>query len=119
VGAEKNLLDYVVSKAESARWQRTEAGLVRIIIARDGWAERAARIFKNTPRSFTADLDQFGSFVWEAIDGGKTVEAIGALLRARFGAEVEPVYERLGLFLCILQNNKLIRLAENKAGVIY
>jgi hypothetical protein len=114
MGAGKNLLDFIVVKENGPQWLKTEAGLARIVIPRNGFMDRAARVFKDTPRVFTADLDEFGSFVCETIDGEKTVFEIGVLLKGRFGPDVEPVYERLESFLRILKNNKLIRFASNR-----
>jgi hypothetical protein len=106
----KNLLDFVVVREDRPEWRTTEAGLTQIIIPRDGLMDRFVRLLRrSTPRSFTVDLDEFGSFVWEAIDDRRTVFEIGILLKERFGAKVEPVYERLALFLRILKNNRLIR----------
>jgi hypothetical protein len=60
--------------------------------------------------NFRDTLDGFGSHVWSRIDGSATVREIGASLRESFGDDVEPVYERLGLFCRQLAANKFIRL---------
>jgi hypothetical protein len=112
MNAKKNLLDFIVVKENGPQWLKTEAGRARVVIPRNSFIDRAVRVFKNTPRAFTADLDEFGSFVCEAIDGKKTVFEIGALLKGRFGSDIEPVYERLASFLCLLKNNKLIRFED-------
>lgn len=59
---------------------------------------------------FRVTLDRFGSHVWNRIDGSSTVREIGASLREAFGEDVEPVYQRLGLFCRQLTANKFIRL---------
>ena len=59
---------------------------------------------------FRVTLDAFGSHVWKRIDGSTTVREIGTSLRESFGEEVEPVYQRLGLFCRQLMANKFIRL---------
>ncbi len=60
---------------------------------------------------FRVTLDRFGSHVWTRIDGATTVRDIGASLRLSFGEEVEPVYQRLGLFCRQLAANSFIRLS--------
>ena len=55
-------------------------------------------------------LDAFGSHVWQRIDGSATVRDIGTSLREAFGEEVEPVFQRLGLFCKQLAANQFIRL---------
>ena len=58
--------------------------------------------------NYKITLDEFGTSVWKAINGRNTVGEIGDLLRNEFGEKIEPVYERLGLFIKILEKNKLI-----------
>jgi hypothetical protein len=55
-------------------------------------------------------LDRFGSSAWELIDGIRTVGAIAEELTARHGDEVQPVYERLGVFIHQLERRGFIRL---------
>ena len=59
---------------------------------------------------FRINLDEYGSWVWNQIDGRKTVMEIGEAMRNRFGQEAEPVYPRLGLFINHLARQKLISL---------
>jgi hypothetical protein len=60
--------------------------------------------------NFQVTLDDFGSHVWSRIDGSATVRDIGRSLREAFGEEVEPVYQRLGLFCRQLAANRFVEL---------
>ncbi|WP_048152198.1 PqqD family protein [Palaeococcus ferrophilus] len=55
------------------------------------------------------ELDEVGAYIWELCDGRRSVEEVGKALRARFGDEVEPLYERLVVFLLDLHRRNLIR----------
>jgi hypothetical protein len=57
---------------------------------------------------FKIKLDDFGSFVWKNMDGQTSVQEIGDRLRKEFGEPIEPVYERLGLFVRMLHQHKFI-----------
>ena len=57
-------------------------------------------------------LDVFGTWVWEKMDGNQTVFEIGESLSAEFGDAVEPVFERLGLFINLLARRRFIQLAK-------
>ena len=57
---------------------------------------------------FHIKLDEFGSFVWRHIDGHTSVRDIGDKLKETFGESIEPVYERLGLFIQTLYKNECI-----------
>lgn len=58
--------------------------------------------------NFKIKLDQFGSFVWKQCDGINTVEQIANLLKAKFQDEIDPVHDRLALFLQSLARHQFI-----------
>ena len=51
-------------------------------------------------------LDAYGSHLWKACDGESTVEEIGEKMKARFGDDVEPLYERMAAFILRLEREK-------------
>ncbi len=57
-------------------------------------------------------LDAYGSFVWSHCDGSTTIEAIGEKLQQKFGVEVEPVYDRLALYIRQLKRARFITLPQ-------
>ena len=46
-----------------------------------------------------ANLDEFGSAIWLLLDGNSKVELIAEKLVEQFGDRIQPVNERLTLFL--------------------
>ncbi|KUH33840.1 hypothetical protein APY94_04360 [Thermococcus celericrescens] len=54
------------------------------------------------------ELDEMGAYTWELCDGRRTVKEIGKALKARFGEDAEPLYERLVTFLFELAKRYLI-----------
>ena len=58
--------------------------------------------------NYKVKLDQFGSFVWKQCDGNNTVEQIGNLLKNNFQEDIEPVYDRLAMFIQSLEQYKFI-----------
>jgi hypothetical protein len=61
-------------------------------------------------RYFKLHLDDYGTYVWKQMDDRKTVFEIAHELKEQFGAEIDPVYERLGLFINLLAQRRLISL---------
>ncbi len=57
-------------------------------------------------------LDEYGSCVWQHIDGCRTVQEIALTLREQYGEAVEPVFDRVGLFICQLYRNQFIQLEK-------
>jgi len=59
-----------------------------------------------------ANLDEFGSATWLLINGNNSVTRIGELLTEKFGEQIQPVYDRLILFLTQLYNAGFISFKE-------
>ncbi len=59
-----------------------------------------------------ANLDEFGTATWQLINGSNTVSRIGELLTEKFGDKIQPVYDRLTLFLTHLYNAGFISFKE-------
>lgn len=104
----ENKLMLIPVKNNSRIREKKHNGLIEIILPRDGFMDRLVRLIKDTPELMRIQLDDRGSYVWQAIDGSRTIEEIGYLLETEFGEKVEPVYERLAIFLQILRNNGFI-----------
>lgn len=104
----RNLLDMIPRRSPAFPWRVSEAGTVEIIVPRNGLLERLVRKIAKTPAALTVDLDDFGTFVWQAIDGQRNTQAIGLLVQEAFGEKAEPLYDRLGLFMQLLRNNRFI-----------
>ncbi len=109
-----NFLEYIPKKNDRYRWVQKEDGLIQVIVPRNSILDKIARKLFKTPEQFKIDLDLIGSFICMNIDGSNNVMNIGELLKEKFGEEAEPLYERLGTYINILRNNKIIHL--EKAG---
>jgi len=103
-----NFLELVPKKNEKFDWEVTDNGLVQVIIPRKGILDRIVRVFLKTPTVMRIDLDKYGSYIWNLIDGNRTTGDISKELKLQFGDEIEPLYERLITYINILRNNKFI-----------
>lgn len=101
----ENYLDYVPKHNSLFEWNKNEQGSVVIKVLNRGLFNRIAQIFFRRPKVSNIELDEFGSFVWEQIDGVRNVHEIGVLVKGHFGAKAEPLYERLAKYITILRNN--------------
>ena len=91
-------------------WEEAEYGLVVVLkpkFENPFLKKWLLPFFKS--RNFRIRLDAFGSLVFRMCDGKTSCEKIAAALREKFGEQVEPVHERLGLFIRQLENNRFIK----------
>ena len=103
-----NYLDYIPKQNGLFPYRENEKGNVEIARKNRGLFNRIAQLFFRRPKVSYIELDVFGSFIWKQIDGKKDVYEIGKLVKAKFGQEAEPLYERLTEFLHILRSNEFI-----------
>ena len=59
-------------------------------------------------------LDEVGTLVWQCCDGQTKLAEIVTRMRQRFGAQVEPVEERLFQFIGQLHRAKLIEIENGE-----
>lgn len=105
----ENFLDFIPLKNEEYKWEKNEAGIVVVQVVNKGFYHGIAQKFFHKPRISYIDLDQYGTYVWEQIDGIKTIYDISKGVKQEFGKDAEPVTERLVQFFKILQNHKFIK----------
>jgi hypothetical protein len=97
----------------NARWEKnTEGGVIL-------WTPKFTHPFMVKyilplfrKKEYKINLDQYGSFVWLHVDGKKSVQQIGSAMYAEFGEKIEPVEQRLGIFINIMSNRNLLVLHE-------
>ncbi len=106
-----NLLE--MYPAPAIRWEQEEDGSITLFTPRfsNKWmVKHVLPRMKN--KDLKIHLDEFGSWVWQQIDGHTTVLQIAKNLYEKFGEKVEPVYDRLGLFINHLARRQFISLAD-------
>ncbi len=109
----ENYLDYIPRRNVNFPWKVLENGRVEVRMENRGPVNRIAqRFFKKPVYSYIA-LDEFGSFVWQQIDGKASIYQIGRAVRERFGEKAEPLYGRLSVFMKTLRDQQFI-VYENK-----
>lgn len=110
---QENYLDYIPRPNRLYTWKKNGEGNVEIRIENRGVFCRLTQLVLGKPKHTNVELDSFGTYVWESMDGKCCVADIGAGLRRRFGEQAEPLYPRLAEFLGILHRRHLI-VYENK-----
>lgn len=105
---QKNYLEFVPQKNPTFPFHEREAGLITVTVIHRGFYDKIAQKIFKTPASSEIDLDAFGSFVWQQIDGTRSIYEIAQLVKETFGEKAEPLYERLVKYFHILQTHKFI-----------
>lgn len=105
---QENFMDYVPKHNSLFEFQENKKHHVEIRIHNKGVINKIFQKLFRKPKYSYIELDDFGTFVWNNIDGQQTVFDIGNRIKEKFGKDAEPVYDRLCKFMNILHNNKFI-----------
>lgn len=104
----ENFLDYIPKHNKLYPYHINEKGNVEISVENKGLFNRIAQIFFKRPKVSQIELEEMGSFIWQQIDGEKSVYDIGIVVKEQFGEKAEPLYERLCVYIKTLHNNEYI-----------
>ena len=104
----KNFMDFIPVSNPDYTWDTDKKGKVTVHVVNKGFYNWIAQKLFKKPRISHIALDEYGSFVWQQMDGKRNVYEISKLVSAQFGKEAEPVVERLVRFIQILYQNKFI-----------
>lgn len=104
---QENYLEYIPVISEKNTWS-VQDGKVTVHMVHRGFYAWIAQKFFHRPRVSHIDLDRMGSFIFQRIDGKRTVGELALLVKAEFGREAEPLYDRLVQYMRILRNNGFI-----------
>ena len=102
-----NYLDNIPVKNPEIEYEKSEKGKVTVFIEWKGFYSKIAQKVFHRPRVSDIKMDDYGSFVWLAIDGHKSVYTISQELDKRFPG-MEKSLSRLIKFLEILHDHHLI-----------
>ena len=108
-----NLLDLIpVRKIE---WEKKEEELVELLKPKFKHPFLKKHLLPYIKRPhYRIKLDSVGSFIWDLCNGNLSVKEIAKSLKAEFGDKVEPLYDRLALFLQSLEKNRFIEFKEKE-----
>ena len=112
----ENYLDRVFTKNPALAWEADEHGAVTVSVEHRGPAHWIARRFFHRPRISRVHLDALGSFVWQRIDGVRSVHELAGLVEERFAEEAHPLYERLAVFMKQLERGGFVVRRQGTAG---
>lgn len=104
-----NLLELIPER--NIGWEKDEEGFVVLLKPKLQHPFLQKHVLSKLKRPYyKIKLDEIGSYFWEYCDGTRTVNDIAAGLANHFGERIEPLYDRIALFIQSLEKNKFIRM---------
>lgn len=96
----EDVLNIVYKISDNLEYEVDKDNIVTILQKQEHKIQKFFRKLKfKIPGYKKITLDEYGSYILLQIDGKKNVKDIGESLEAKYGDKVQPLYERLLLFL--------------------
>jgi hypothetical protein len=102
----RNYIDFIPQI--NIQWRTAEDGMVEVVMENKGFYHTIAQKLFKKPRYSYIKLDEYGSCVWNQIDGQKSIYEIGQILEKEHEKAAVQLYERLSAYFGILERNKFI-----------
>lgn len=103
----ENYLDFIPVRNPNFEFRTNDTGIVTVLVEWTGFYHRIAQRFFHRPRVSEINLDEYGSFIWQQIDGEKNVFAISQAFQSHFDNPQNGM-TRLIQFLEIMRDHHLI-----------
>jgi hypothetical protein len=95
-------------------WEKTPDGFILLLKPKYKHPFLKKHLMPHIKRKFyRVKLDEIGSFFWENCDGQSPIEEIARKHKDKFGDKVEPLYDRISLFLQSLEKHGFIELKKS------
>ncbi len=101
---QENYLDKIPVIPSHISWEADENDIVTLAIENKGMMNRIAQKLFHKPKISYIHLDEFGSYVWQLINGEVTIARLGEAVKEQFGEAAEPLYPRLAKYFSILES---------------
>jgi hypothetical protein len=106
---EVNLLELIPEK--NIGWEKDSEGFVVLLKPKFRHPFFLKHVLPRLKKPYyKVRLDEIGSFFWEHCNGHLTVKELADRMAEHFGESIDPLYERVGLFLQSLEKNQFIRM---------
>ena len=96
-------------RKEGLSWSVDEDGRVTLALQNKGLFHFLAQKLLKKPKVSYIHLDEMGSFLWQRLDGKKSLIALGEEVETVFGDAASPLYERLAKYIQILESYGFIK----------
>jgi hypothetical protein len=107
---EKNLLELIPVRCVGH--ESKEDGTVSLLIPRFKSKFLLNFLPKKKSPFVKINLDKYGTGFWQTLDDKRNVQEIGNMMAEKFGDAIEPVFERLNIFIFQLRRQGFLELKD-------
>lgn len=104
----QNYMDTILLPNPELKWHEREDRMVVIDIEHKGIFHKFAQKYLKKPRFSHVAMDIYGTALWKAMNGKRTVFDIVNYMKEQFPDEEERMLDRTVTFLYTLQKNRFV-----------
>lgn len=103
-----NYMDTIFIPAEELHWEQRKDGMIVLDMVNNGFFHRIAQRFFRKPKVSHIAMDKYGTKLWLALDGKRTVYQVVTVMEQAFPNETDRMLDRTVTFLRTLQIHHFI-----------
>lgn len=103
-----NYMDTIFLPSAGLHWTQRKDGIIVLDMVNKGFFHKIAQKFFHKPKVSHIALDEYGTKLWLALDGQKTVYEVVKAMEDAFPNETDRMLDRVVTFLRTLQVNHFI-----------
>lgn len=104
----RNYLDTVLEHNPELKWKERKDGIVVIDMVNKGFFHTIAQKFFRRPKVSHIALDKYGTSVWKALDGKRTVFDVANEMKSQYPEDEDLMLNRVVTFTHTLQVNHFV-----------
>jgi len=108
-----NYMDTIFIPAIGLHWEQQKDGMIVLDMVNTGIFHKIAQRFFHKPKVSHITLDLYGTKLWLALDGKRTVYQVVQVMEQAFPQETDRMLDRTVAFLRTLQIHHFISHKEN------
>ena len=107
----QNYMDVIYK--HNKKWTMNEKSHVEVEMEHTGFTNRVAQKFFKRPEVSQIELDEYGTIVWQSLDGKRTVHEVLQIMEQKLPNEQDRMLDRVVTFLSTLESNHFIIKTED------
>lgn len=104
----ENYLESIPVRRDDRPWRVIEDGTVEVDMENKGFYHSIAQKFFKKPRVSHISLGEYGSVIWQNIDGKNSVMQLVKIMERAFPDEKDRMMDRVVTYMATLQRNHFI-----------
>lgn len=110
-----NFLELIPCHKSEFCYHQEDDGKITVLQEYEGMLYYFRHKLMHKAKGTRVHLDELGSYIWNLMDGQRSLINIADILKKQFGEKVEPLYSRLVIYVSTLEGYGVVELRKESS----